>query len=138
MTNEEEDHQESTNIVNIHDPFFLWSLLEHSDSILIEAIETLSDVDRSILYWSCHFHKRSKICENILNKSELIRAAQDAIEKLSEMTKSEPDLTQISVPFLLPTSPDFIVNELRDGSFIQSKGKPLKFTVVNKEGKTKT
>jgi len=40
--------------------------------------------------------------------------------------------------FLLPTSPQFIVTELRDGFIIPSKGKPLKFTVVDREGNTKT
>lgn len=61
---------------------------------------------------------------------------------LSAMTKSAdsktPDLSQIPIPFLLPTSPQFTVIELRDGSFISSKGKPLKFTVVDPEGNTKT
>ena len=71
-----------------------------------------------------------------------VDAARDAIEKLSKMTeagdKEKPDLTQICVPFMLPTTPDFVVEELRDASFIPSKGKPLKFTVVDKNGNTKT
>jgi hypothetical protein len=133
--------EESTNIVNVHDPFFLWGVLEHSNRSLLQAIETLSDADRSRLYWSCHYYKRSEVCDYILNHYQTIRTARDAIEKLSEMTKAggkdEPDLTQIPVPFPLPTSPEFSVNELRDGSFIPSKGKPLKFTVVDKDGKTK-
>jgi len=136
------NNEESTNIVNVHDPFFLWGLLKYSDRSLIKANETLSDADRSRLYWSCHYYKRLEVCGYLLNKYELVRVAHDAIKKLSEMTKAgendEPNLTEIPVPFLLPTSPDFLVNELRNGSFIPSKGKPLKFTVVNKEGKTKT
>lgn len=140
--NEEEETEESTNIVNVHDPFFLWGLLEHSDRKLIQADKTLSDDDRSRLYWSCYYHKRFEVCDYMLKTYEFIRTAHDAIKKLSEMTqaggKDEPDLTEIPVPFLLPTAPDFTVNELRDGSFIASKGKPLKFTVVNKEGESKT
>jgi hypothetical protein len=140
--NEEEETEESTNIVNVHDPFFLWGLLEHSDRTLIQTDKTLSDDDRSRLYWSCYYHKRFKVCDYMLKNYEFIRTAHDAIKKLSEMTqaggKDEPDLTEIPVPFLLPTTPDFTVNELRDGSFIASKGKPLKFTVVNKEGESKT
>ncbi|CAF4372280.1 unnamed protein product, partial [Rotaria sordida] len=31
-----------------------------------------------------------------------------------------------------------MVVELRDGSFIPSKGKPLKFTVIDRQGNTKT
>jgi len=139
---EDGDNEESTNIVNVHDPFFLWGLLEHSDRTLIQANKTLSDADRSRLYWSCYYYQRAEVCEHILKNDDSVRIAHDAIEKLSKMTKAggkdEPDLTEIPVPFLLPTSPDFIVNELRDGSFIPSKGKPLKFTVVNTEGKTKT
>jgi hypothetical protein len=138
--NEEDD--EPTNIVNVHDPFFLWGLVEHSDRSLIRAYETLSDADRSVLYWSCHYHKRSNVCKYVLNNCKLVRAARDAIEQLSKMAeagdKETPDLTQIPVPFILPTTPDFIVTELRDGSFIPSKGKPLKFTVVDAKGNTKT
>jgi hypothetical protein len=133
---------EPTNIVNVHDPFFLWGIKEHSDETLIRAYDTLPDDDRSRLYWSCYYYKREKVCEYILKNCQLVRTAQEAIEKLSEMTKAgdskEPDLTQIPVPFMLPTSPDFIVKELRDGSFIPSKGKPLKFTAVSEEGQTKT
>lgn len=139
---EENDDEESMNIVNVHDPFFLWVLLELSDHTLIRASETLSDYDLSRLYWSCHYFKRSTVCEYVLDNCELVRIARDAIKKLSDMTKEggneTPDLKQIPVPFMLPTTPDFIVHELRDGSFIPSKGKPLKFTVVDKEGNTKT
>ncbi|CAF1336413.1 unnamed protein product [Rotaria sp. Silwood1] len=138
---EENDQEESLNIVNVHDPFFLWGLLQHSDQSLIQANKTLSDADRSCLYWSCHYHKRSKVCEYLLENCELIRTARDAIEQLSTMTqegdKNTPDLKEISVPFILPTSPDFIVKELRDGSFISSKGKPLQFKVVDEKGNTK-
>jgi len=140
MTSDHET-EESTSIVDVHDPFFLWGLLEHSDRTLIEADKRLDDDDRSRLYWSCAYYKRSKICEHILQNHEQVRRADDAIKKLSEMTrtagKNEPDLTQIPVPFLLPTDPKFVVNELRDGSFIPSKGKPLKFTVVDKAGNSK-
>ncbi|CAF3972414.1 unnamed protein product [Rotaria sp. Silwood2] len=106
----ENDQQESMNIVNVHDPFFLWSLLEHSDQLLIQANETFSDAPRNF------------------------RTARDSIEKLSNMTNigadETPDLKEIYVPPVYPTSPDFIVKELRDGSFISYKGKPLKFTVL--------
>jgi hypothetical protein len=140
--NGHEEIKEPTNIVDVHDPFFLWGLLEHSDRTLIQADKTLSDDDRSRLYWSCHYYKRSAVCDHILKNYELIRTAHDAIKKLSEITeaggKDEPDLTEIPVPFLLPTTPDFTVNELRNGSFVTSKGKPLKFTVVNKKGESKT
>jgi hypothetical protein len=140
--NEEDENDEPTNIVNVHDPFFLWGLLEHSDRALIRAYETLSDSDRSSLYWSCHFYKRSKVCDYVLNNCELVRTARDAIKQISKMTetrgKETPDLTQVPVPFILPTTPEFIVKELRDGSFVPSKGKPLKFTVVDEKGNTKT
>jgi len=140
--NSNKEDEETMNIVNVHDPFFLWGLMEHSDCSLIRSYETLSDVDRSRLYWSCHYYKREIVCEYVLEKCQLVRTAHDAIGKLSEITKAggdkTPDLTQIPVPFMLPTTPDFIVHELRDGSFISSKGKPLKFTVVNREGQTKT
>lgn len=136
-----ENDEESTNIVNVHDPFFLWGILEHSDNTLIKSIETLSSDDLSRLYWSCYYHERSKVCEEILNKYETIRTANDAIKKLSEMTKEtetdKPNLSQISVPFPLPTSPDLLVNKLTDASFILSKGKPLKFTVIDNDGKRK-
>ena len=139
---ESDDDGEQLNIVNVHDPFFLWGLLQHSERSLIRAYETLSDADRSRLYWSCHYYKRSEVCYHILNNCELVRTARDAIDKLSELTKAggkdAPDLTQISVPFILPTTPDFVVKELRDGSFVPSKGKPLKFTVVDENGNTKT
>jgi hypothetical protein len=138
--NKEDD--ETMNIVNVHDPFFLWGLIEHSDRSLLRSYETLSDADRSRLYWSCHYHKRQKVCQYVLEKCRLVRTARDAIEKLSEITKAggdkTPDLTQIPVPFMLPTTPDFIVHELRDGSFLSSNAKPLKLTVVNREGQTKT
>jgi hypothetical protein len=138
---EEEDDDTSTNIVNVHDPFFLWGLFEHSDRALIRALGTLSDADCSRLYWSCHYHKHTKVCQYVLDNNAPVRIARDAIEKLSGMTRGSdtktPDLTQIPVPFLLPTSPQFIVTELRDGSFIPSKGRPLKFTVVDREGNTK-
>ncbi|CAF0960162.1 unnamed protein product [Rotaria sordida] len=134
--------EESMNIVNVHDPFFLWGLIKHSDQSLIQANETLSDADRSLLYWSCHYYKRSNVCNYLLDNCKLVCTARDAIEKLSNITKAggneTPDLTKIPVPFILPTSPDFIVKELRDGSFISSKGKPLKFTVINEKGETKT
>ncbi|CAF0920958.1 unnamed protein product [Adineta ricciae] len=142
ICSENDDDDESTNIVNVHDPFFLWGLLEHSDRTLIRAYDTLSEPDRSRLYWSCHYYKRKAVCEYVLNNCQLVRTADEAIRKLSEMTaavdKDELDLKQISVPFMLPTSPDFIVKELRDGSFVPSKGKPLKFTVVSEDGQTKT
>lgn len=140
--NLDKNDEESSNIVNVHDPFFLWGILEHSNYALIKSIETLSDEDLSCLYWSCYFHKRSKVCEEILSKYELSRTANDAIKKLSEMTKTagknEPDLTQVPVPFLLPTSPNSLVEKLSDGSFIPSKGKPFKFTVISKDEKSKT
>lgn len=136
------NNDEPSNIVNVHDPFFLWGVTEHSDDALIRAFDSLPDDDRSRLYWSCHYHKREKVCEHVLARCQLVRTARDAIEKLSDMTKAggneEPDLTQIPLPFMLPTSPDLIVKELRDGSFIASKGKPLKFTAVTEDGQTKT
>ncbi len=139
---ENHDDEERMNIVNVHEPFFLWGLLEHPDRQLIRVIDTLSDVDLSRLYWSCHYHKRSNVCERLLNNHAGVRIARDAIVMLSEMAKTADsqklDLSQIPVPFNLPTSPQFIVTELRDGSFIASKGKPLKFTVVDREGHTKT
>ncbi|CAF0739466.1 unnamed protein product [Rotaria sordida] len=138
----EEQTHESTNIVNIHDPFFLWGLVEHSDRNLLQALKTLSDADCSRLYWSCHYRKHTELCQRILDNCAPIRIAHDAIAIISQMTKSGdskiPDLTQVPVPFLLPTSPDFMVVELRDGSFIPSKGKPLKFTVIDRQGNTKT
>ncbi|CAF1013174.1 unnamed protein product [Rotaria sp. Silwood1] len=138
----EEENHDLTNIVNVHDPFFLWGLFEHSDRALLQALQTLSDADCSRLYWTCHYHKHKKVCECILDNYAPIRIARDAIAILSHMTKSGdnkiPDLTKIPVPFLLPTSPDFMVIELRDGSFIPSKGRPLKFTVIDREGNTKT
>jgi len=139
---EENTDNESTNIVNIHDPFFLWGLFEHSDRTLIRSLSTFSEADCSRLYWSCHYHQHKIVCQHLLENYSHIRIAHDAIEMLSQMTKSPdnkiPDLSQIPVPFLLPTSPQFVVTELRDGSFIPSKGKPLKFTVVDREKNTKT
>ncbi len=64
--NEEEETEESTNIINVHDPFFLWGLLEHSDRTLIQTDKTLSDDDRSRLYWSCYYHKRFEVCDYML------------------------------------------------------------------------
>lgn len=137
----EEDSNEPTNIVNVHDPFFLWGLFEHSDRALIRAFGTLSDADCSRLYWSCHYHKHEKVCQYVLENNSRICIARDAIEKISAMTKAADsqnlDLSQIPVPFLLPTSPQFTVVEVRDGSIIPSKGKPLKFTAVDAEGNTK-
>ena len=134
--------KEPTSIVDVHDPFFLWGLLEHSEETLMHADKTLEGDDRSHLYWSCYYYDRSQVCDHILKNHESIRKADDAIKKLSEMTKagakSEPDLSQIAVPFPLPTTPTFIVQELRDASFIPSKGKPLKFTVVDPKGTSKT
>ncbi len=139
---EEEENDDSRNIVNVHDPFFLWGVFEHSDRALMRSLGTLSDEDCSRLYWSCHYHKHETVCQYLLDNCAPVRIARDAIEKLSEMTKASdsktPDLSQIPVPFLLPTSPQFVVIELCDGSFIPSKGKPLKFTVVNREGHKKT
>jgi len=139
---ETEHDNESTNIVNVHDPFFLWGLFEHSDQVLIQSLVTFSEADCSRLYWSCHYHKHEIVCQHLLENYSHVRIARDAIEILSQMTKASdnktPDLSQIPVPFLLPTSPQFVVTELRDGSFIPSKGKPLKFTVVDREGNTKT
>ena len=137
-----DNEEEPSNLVNIHDPFFLWGLLEHTDQGIIRAMETFSEDDLSRLYWSCHFHKRSTICNYILKRYESARVTHEAIEKLSAMSKKpgdqSPELNQVSVPFRLPTSPDFVVRELCDGSFIPSKGKPLKFTAVSEEGKRKT
>ncbi|CAF0893444.1 unnamed protein product [Adineta ricciae] len=137
-----EDSNEQTNIVNVHDPFFLWGLFEHSDRALIRAFGTLSDADCSRLYWSCHYHKHEKVCQYVLENNSRICIARDAIEKISAMTKAADsqnlDLSQIPVPFLLPTSPQFTVVEVRDDSIIPSKGKPLKFTAVDQEGNTKT
>jgi len=132
-----------TNIVNVHDPFFLWGLFEHTDRTLLCALNTLSEADCSRLYWSCYYQKHERICQYLFNNYSHIHIAHDAIQKISQMTKiadikATPDLSEIPVPFLLPTSPDFVVTELRDGSFIPSKGKPLKFTAVNREGETKT
>jgi hypothetical protein len=140
--NAEDDDDCPTNVVNIHDPFFLWCLFEHSDRALIRSLATLSEADCSRLYWTCHYHKHTKVCQQLLDNYSHIRIAHDAIEKISTMTKAvdgkTPDLSEIPIPFLLPTSPEFIVTELRDGSFIPSKGKPLKFTVVDREENTKT
>lgn len=138
-----DDHNdEPTSIVDVHDPFFLWGLLEHSDKSLLHADKTLEEDDRSHLYWSCYYYNRSQVCDYILENHERIRKADQAIEKLSQITKAgaktEPDLSAIAVPFPLPTTPTFLVNELRDGSFIPSKGKPLKFTAVDKDGNMKT
>ena len=134
--------EEPTSIVDVHDPFFLWGLLEYSDETLLRADQTLEEDDRSHLYWSCYYYNRTQVCDYILQNHEPIRKADEAIKKLSEITKAgaknEPDLSEIAVPFPLPTTPAFIVHELRDGSFISSKGKPLKFTAVDKDGKTKT
>ena len=137
-----DDEDDSTNIVNIHDPFFLWALFDHSDRALMRSLTTLSDSDCSQLYWTCHYHKHAKVCQYILDNYAPVRIAHDAIEQLSQIAKAGdqkvPDLTHIPVPFLLPTSPDFMVTELRDGSYIPSKGRPLKFTVVNRQGHSKT
>lgn len=137
----EDNDDAPPNIVNVHNPFFLWGLLEHSDRELLHSLKTLSEVDCSRLYWSCHYHKHNKLCQQLLDNYSHIRIAHDAIEQLSELTKAAdgktPDLSQIPVPFLLPTTPQFIVTEVRDGSFIPSKGKPLKFTVADREGNTK-
>ena len=142
MPDEASTSTEPTNVVNIHDPFFLWGILEHPDRTLIQAIESLAERDLSHLYWSSYYHKRSTVCDRILDKHESIRAANDAVKKLSELAKTPtsetPDLSDIAVPFPLPTSPDFLVQQLRDGSYIPSKGKPLKFTAVDGDGKTKT
>lgn len=132
---------EQSNIVNIHDPFFLWGLLEHSDERLIQSIGALKDEDLSRLYWSCYFHQRTAVCDGIRKKSQSIQVEQDAIDKLSALAKKakedQPDLSDIQVPFRLPTSPDFLVKELTDASYIPSKGKPLKFTAVNDRGEKK-
>jgi hypothetical protein len=141
-TDDNGDQEEPSNIVNIHDPFFLWGLLEHSDQNIIRAMETFSEDDLSRLYWSCHYHKRSTVCDYILKRYGSVRVAHEAIEKLSQVSKNagdqSPDLSGVPVPFRLPTSPDFIVQELCEASIIPSKGKPLKFTVVNQEGERKT
>jgi hypothetical protein len=138
----DDNHIHSYTTVNIHDPFLLWTLFVHSDRTLIRSLNQLSDVECSHLYWSCHYHKYSNICQHILDHYAPIRIAHDAMQTLSYIAKSieskTPDLTEIPVPFLLPTSPDFLVVELRDASYIPSNGRPLKFTVVNREGKTKT
>ena len=136
------DDDDSSNIVNIHDPFFLWGVFEHTDRALIRSLTTLSDADCSRLYWSCHYHKHTKVCQRILDNYAPVRIAHDAMEQISQVAKSAdtkaPDLSQIPIPFLLPTSPHFLVTELRDASYIPSKGRPLKFTVVDREGHTKT
>lgn len=135
------DEDTTTNIVNVHDPFFLWGLFEHSDRALLRSLNTLSEADCSRLYWSCYYQKHAKVCQYLLDNYSHIHIAHDAIQKISQMTKAAenktPDFYDIPVPFLLPTSPHFVVTELRDGSFIPSKGKPLKFTAVNREGETK-
>ncbi|CAF4708949.1 unnamed protein product, partial [Rotaria sp. Silwood2] len=117
------------------------SLFEHCNRALLQVLTTLSDADCSRLYWTCHYHKHTKLCQYILDNYAPVCIARDAIAILCQMVKSSdskiPDLTQTPVPFLLPTSPDFMVIELHDGSFIPSKGKPLKFTVVDCEGNTK-
>ena len=138
----DDDDDCPTNVVNIHDPFFLWGVFEHSDRTLLRSLSILTDDDRSRLYWSCHYHKHNKVCQQLLDNYSHIRIAHDAIEIISAMTKAvdsaTPDLSDIPVPFLLPTSPKFIVTELYNASFIPSKGKPLKFTVADREGNTKT
>ena len=132
---------EHSNIVNIHDPFFLWGLLQHSDDALIGAISKVNEDDLSRLYWSCLFRERSDVCDAILKSSQTIRTAHDAVEKLSRLAEKaqsdEPDLSDIQTPFPLPTSPDFIVTKISDASYIPSKGKPLKFTVMNDRGDKK-
>ena len=140
--NQDDGDDDSSNIVNIHDPFFLWGVFEHTDRALIRSLSTLSDADCSRLYWSCHYHKHTKVCQRILDDYAPVRIARDAMAQISEVAKSvetkTPDLSQIPIPFLLPTSPLFRVVELREASYIPSKGRPLKFTVVNPEGQTKT
>lgn len=138
-----EDHDdEPTNIVNVHDPFFLWGIFEHTDRALLRSLQTLSEEDCSRLYWSCHYHKHTQVCQHLLDNYSHIRIAHDAMEQISHLAKSADnktvDLSLIPIPFLLPTSPQFLVTELRDGSYIPSKGRPLKFTVVDQEGNTKT
>ena len=137
-----DDAQETSNIVNIHDPFFLWGLFNHSDRALIRALSTLNDADRSRLYWTCHYRKHSHVCQRILDDYAPVRIARDAMEQISQITKAAesktPDLTEIPIPFLLPTSPDFLVVELRDGSYIPSKGRPMKFNVFDRDGNSKT
>jgi hypothetical protein len=138
---EEVDDDHASNVVNVHDPFLLWGIFEHSDRRLLQASGTLPEADCSRLYWTCHYHKHTKVCQYLLENYSHIRIARDAMKKISAMTKAVngkiPDFSEIPVPFLLPTSPQFVVTELRDGSFIPSKGKPLKFTAVNREGETK-
>ena len=125
ISSESLDNTETSNIVNVHDPFFLWGLFEHSDRALIRIISTVTDADRSRLYWSCHYNKHEHVCQRILDDYAPVRIARDAMEKISQISKSAeskiPDLTQIPVPFLLPTSPEFLAIELRDGSLYSIK-----------------
>ena len=138
----EDSDDEPTNIVNVHDPFFLWGIFDHTDRALLRSLQTLSEEDCSRLYWSCHYHKHTKVCQCLLDNYSHIRIAHDAMEQISQLAKSADnktvDLSLIPIPFLLPTSPKFLVTELRDGSYIPSKGRPLKFTVVDREGNSKT
>lgn len=101
---EKEEEEDSKNIVNIHDPFFLWGLFEHSDRALMQALKTLSDADCSRLYWSCHYHKHIKVCQFILDNYAPVCIARDAMEQISQIAKTgdrskTPDLSQIPVPF---------------------------------------
>ena len=136
------DDDEKANLVNVHDPFFLWALFNHSDRALIRSLSILSDADRSRLYWTCHYRKHRHVCQRILDDFAPVRIARDAMEKLSQLAKisecKTPNLSEIPIPFLLPTSPDFLVIELRDASYIPSKGRPLKFSVVDRKGNSKT
>lgn len=136
------EQEEQPNIVNVHDPFFLWGLLQHSDELLIESINKIDEDDLSRLYWSCYYHKRSNVCEAILKTSRSIRLAHDAMKKLSTLASKvqndQPNLNEIETPFRLPTSPNFLVEKLDDASYIPSKGKPLKFVVHNDRGEKKT
>ena len=140
-SNADDNDDELTNVVNVHDPFFLWGIFEHSDRTLLRSLQTLTEEDCSRLYWSCHYRKHTKVCQYLLDNYSHIRIAYDAMEQISQLAKSAdnktPDLSQVPIPFLLPTSPKFLVTELRDASYIPSKGRPLKFTVADREGNTK-
>lgn len=70
--NLDDDDDDSTNIVNVHDPFFLWGVFEHSNRALIRSFSILSEADCSRLYWSCHYHKQTGVCQRLFEKIMLI------------------------------------------------------------------
>ncbi|CAF0750751.1 unnamed protein product [Didymodactylos carnosus] len=131
---ESEKRKANPNIVNIHNPFFLWDLNDDED--ILAAVNTLNETDRSRLYWTCHYRKRDKICNFLLENYSGVRIAHDAMQMISQFTKhpdKQVDFSNVPLPFPLPTSPNFIVYEIKEPSFIPSAGKPLKFNVYDRE-----